>query len=64
MKGWFAAGLLVAAILLGALAYVALDRQVYEQGINVNLKLIVVVGGLLVISTILFLVLRRKKKSD
>jgi len=61
MKGWRVAGILVAAILLGALAYVALDRQVYEQGINLNLKLPAVIGGLLVISVVLFIALRRKK---
>ncbi len=61
MKGWRVAGVLVAAILLGALAYVALDRQVYEQGINLNLKLLAVIGGLLVISAVLFIALRRKK---
>jgi ABC-type uncharacterized transport system permease subunit len=61
MKGWRVAGILVAAILLGALAYVALDRQVYEQGINLNLKLLAVIGGLLVISAVLFIALRRKK---
>jgi hypothetical protein len=61
MKGWLATGALVAAVLLGALAYIALDRQIHEGVINLNLSLIAVIGGLFVICAIVFLVLRRKK---
>lgn len=61
MDGRRAGGLLAAAVLVGGLAYFALDRQVYEQGINVNLKLIAVVGGVLGIAAGLLIAFRRKK---
>jgi hypothetical protein len=61
MRGWLAAGLLVAAILLGALAYFAVDRLVYEQGINLNLKLVAAIGIPLLFAAVLFIAFRRKK---
>lgn len=60
-NGRRAGGLLAAAVLVGTLAYFALDRQIYEQGVNVNLKAIAVVGGFLGLAAGLLIAFRRKK---
>lgn len=59
MDGRRAGGLLAAAVLVGGLAYFALDRQVYEQGINV--KLIAIVGGVLGVAAGLLIAFWRRK---
>lgn len=59
MDGRRAGGLLAAAVLVGGLAYFALDRQVYEQGINV--KLIAIAGGVLGVAAGLLIAFRRSK---
>ena len=64
MNGRRAGGLLAAAVLVGTLAYFALDKQVYEQGISVNLKLVAVVGGILGIAGGLLIAFRQKKSPD
>ncbi len=50
-------------IAIAALGYGAPDRQIYEQGINLNFKLVAVIGGAVVLAAVLFVVLRRKKAS-
>ena len=63
MKFWAAIGILAASVALGAIAYVAVDRYVYTNGININLKLIAIVGTLLVAAAVIVVAFLRKRLS-
>jgi hypothetical protein len=60
MRGRAALGLLAGSLALGVMAYVVIDRYVYEHGINIDVKLIATVGALLVIAVALVVAWRRK----
>ena len=53
---------IVAAALLAFLSYRALDRYIYEHGINLNLKLVALVVLVLVIVAAVFAVLAAKTR--
>ena len=61
MKFWGAVGILVAATVLGVIAYVGAERYVYANGININLKLYAAIGGLAVIVVGLIFLLRPRR---
>ena len=60
---WVAAGILAAAAVLGVIAYVGVEGYVYANGININLKLYAVIGGLaMVVVRLLFLLRPRRSR--
>ena len=62
-KLWAAVGILVAATVLGVIAYVGVEGYVYANGININLKLYAVIGGLaMVVVRLLFLLRPRRSR--
>jgi hypothetical protein len=55
---------IVAAALLGFLSYRALDRYIYEHGLNLNLKLAALIALVLVIVAAAFAVMAAKTRKS
>lgn len=53
----------VVLLVAAALGYAVLERQIYEQGINLNFQLAGAVGGVGLIAAVLVVLLLKKKTS-